>query len=72
MPAQNQQMPAPYQGHREQPNAVHAEYAKRPGASIGQPRAPQLPLDQHGRIAAQPRTEEDHLEIPAFLRRQSN
>jgi cell division protein FtsZ len=31
-------------------------------------------LDDHGRLAAQPRAthEEDHLEIPAFLRRQAN
>jgi cell division protein FtsZ len=66
------QVPAP-QGYRGQPNAVHAEYAKRPAAPIAQPRAPQLPLDQHGRMPSQPRSsEEDHLEIPAFLRRQSN
>jgi cell division protein FtsZ len=67
------QVPAPYQGQgRVQPNSIHAEYAKRPAAPIVQ-RPPQLPLDHHGRIAAQPRTaEEDHLEIPAFLRRQSN
>ena len=31
-------------------------------------------LDEHGRLTAQPRAaqEEDHLEIPAFLRRQAN
>ena len=37
------------------------------------PPAPQPSLDQHGRRAAQVRgVEEDHLEIPAFLRRQGN
>jgi cell division protein FtsZ len=55
---------------------VHAEFAKRPAAPIAAPsapRAPQLPLDQHGRVQAQTRpSEDDHLEIPAFLRRQSN
>jgi len=71
--APNLPMPVAYQSQRAQPNAIHAEYAKRPAAPVAQPRAPQLPLDQHGRIAAQPpRAEEDHLEIPAFLRRQSN
>ncbi|HYP57785.1 MAG TPA: cell division protein FtsZ, partial [Beijerinckia sp.] len=52
-----------------QPNNVHAEYGKR----VSAPRAAQQPLDQHGRPAYQPRqSEEDQLEIPAFLRRQSN
>jgi len=61
----------PPQAHRGQPNAVHAEYAKRPGAPV--PRAAQAPLDPHGRLTPQPRSaEEEHLEIPAFLRRQSN
>ncbi len=41
-------------------------------ASMYAPRRGQL--DDHGRVAAQPRVaqEEDHLEIPAFLRRQAN
>ncbi len=48
-----QSTPAPVQagmpqGHRGQPNAVHAEYAKRPGVQA--PRAPQMPLDPHGRV----------------------
>jgi cell division protein FtsZ len=61
------------QPHRGQPNAIHAEYAKRPAAPAPRAAQPQLPLDQHGRVAPQPRTaEEDHLEIPAFLRRQSS
>jgi cell division protein FtsZ len=53
------------------PNQVHAEYAKRPQAPS--PRAAQAPLDPHGRMAPQVRaSEEDQLEIPAFLRRQSS
>jgi cell division protein FtsZ len=52
-----------------QPNAVHAEYAKRPQQVARQ----QAPLDNHGRIAPVSRqSEDDQLEIPAFLRRQSN
>jgi cell division protein FtsZ len=57
-----------------QPNAVHAEYAKRPsGATTMRPTQQQQPLDMHGRV--QPTrvvSEEDQLEIPAFLRRQTN
>jgi cell division protein FtsZ len=64
---------APAQSHRGQPNAIHAEYAKRPAAPAPRAPQPQLPLDQHGRVAPQPRAaEDDHLEIPAFLRRQSS
>ncbi len=54
-----------------QPSATHAEYGKRPVA----PPAPggHAALDPHGRRAQQPRpAEDDHLEIPAFLRRQAN
>ena len=48
------------------PAPVHSDYAKRPA-----PR-PQG-VDQHGRAAPVPRSfEEDQLEIPAFLRRQSH
>jgi cell division protein FtsZ len=72
MAAPAPQAPAP-QTHRGQPNAIHAEYAKRPPAPAPRAPQPQLPLDQHGRVAPQPRSaEEDHLEIPAFLRRQSS
>jgi cell division protein FtsZ len=47
------------------PQSAHAEYARRPAAPAG--------LDPHGRRAPQQRVaEDDHLEIPAFLRRQSN
>jgi cell division protein FtsZ len=65
------QPPMP-QAQRGQPNAIHAEYAKRPVQPSARPA--QAPLDPHGRLAPQPpRTaEEDHLEIPAFLRRQSS
>ena len=53
--------PAPRQESRSEPVS---EYAKRP--------APQG-LDQHGRQApVHNRTEEDQLDIPAFLRRQAN
>jgi cell division protein FtsZ len=50
------------------PTPQHVEYAKRPIAP-----GPQSGFDLQGRRAAPPRqAEEDHLEIPAFLRRQSN
>jgi len=56
-----------------QPSPTHVEYAKRPSANALPAAAPQACLDQHGRRAAPPRSvEEDHLEIPAFLRRQAN
>jgi cell division protein FtsZ len=54
-----------------QPGAVHAEYAKRNATAPAQRPAPQ-PLDAHGRISQQRAAEEDQLEIPAFLRRQSS
>jgi len=61
-----------YAPQSPQPSPAHAEYAKRPAAG-GAPQAPQPSLDQHGRRAVQVRgVEEDHLEIPAFLRRQGN
>ena len=65
--------PRPQMAPPGQPSATHAEYGKRPAAP-----APVVPgghagLDPHGRRALQPRpSEEDHLEIPAFLRRQAN
>ncbi|CAH1664750.1 cell division protein FtsZ [Chelatococcus asaccharovorans] len=72
---QRQAPPAGYQQAPVQPSATHAEYGKRPN----QPQAPQgyRPaqgnLDQHGRAPQQARpTEDDQLEIPAFLRRQAN
>jgi cell division protein FtsZ len=61
-----------YAPQSPQPSPAHAEYAKRPSAG-GAPAAPHPSLDQHGRRAVQVRgVEEDHLEIPAFLRRQGN
>ena len=59
-----------YQTRTAAPSAAHAEYAKRPQA----PR-PAATLDQHGRdqhVRSPARAEEEQLEIPAFLRRQSN
>jgi cell division protein FtsZ len=69
-PAAPQARP-PAQQRPPAPNPVHAEYGKRPQPPAP-PRAPQSP-DQHARVAYQPRShEEDQLEIPAFLRRQSS
>ena len=68
-----QQRPAPQAPVQQHPPAaVHAEYGKRPqAAAIARP--PQAPLDQHGRIMPQQRQMDDEqLEIPAFLRRQSS
>ncbi len=64
--------PASQAPRRPEPNPAQAEYGKRP-----QLPAPARPMhaapDQHGRTlpAARP-YEDDQLEIPAFLRRQSN
>ncbi|MDP2355633.1 MAG: cell division protein FtsZ [Beijerinckiaceae bacterium] len=63
--------PQPAPAARPQPGPVHAEYARRPQAPV--PGARQQQLDLHGRIApGSQRPEEDHLDIPAFLRRQSS
>ncbi|WP_034995944.1 cell division protein FtsZ [Beijerinckia mobilis] len=60
----------PQQAHGQAPAPVHAEYAKRP-AQAPMPRAMQEP--PHGRVGYPPRShEEEQLEIPAFLRRQSS
>ncbi len=56
------------------PNAatVHADYG-RPQQRIGAPRPVQGQLDAQGRQPVRPPAmEDDHLEIPAFLRRQAN
>ncbi len=59
--------------------APHADYGKRPqqggrpaaqDSSLYRPR--QGDLDPHGRALPQPRSDDDTLEIPAFLRRQAN
>jgi cell division protein FtsZ len=55
-----------------QPNSVHAEYGKRSSAPAPV-RPVQQPHDAHGRMQpARGMSEEDQLEIPAFLRRQSS
>jgi cell division protein FtsZ len=59
-------MPQPAQP-QPAPSPAHAEYMRRPQPQVA--RAAQGQLDVHGRQQA-PRTEEDQLEIPAFLRRQ--
>jgi cell division protein FtsZ len=68
------QQPAQGQIYRQpQPNPVHAEYGKRPQHPPAPQRNPQPAADTHGRGAYQSRAiEEDQLEIPAFLRRQSS
>ena len=52
-------------------SALHAEYG-RPAPRPQPARPAQGQLDLHGRPAPRPAAEEDQLEIPAFLRRQSN
>lgn len=53
------------------PSAAHAEFMRRPAAApAGRPAQGQL--DPLGRATPSRGAEEDHLEIPAFLRRQSN
>jgi cell division protein FtsZ len=64
-------LPAPAPQRLAQP-ALHAEYG-RPQPRVAPPRPAQGSLDPHGRMAARPAAlEEDQLEIPAFLRRQSS
>ncbi|MEN5081160.1 cell division protein FtsZ [Bosea sp. TWI1241] len=59
--------PAPAQA----PSAAHAEFMRRqPQAPVSRPAQGQL--DPHGRAAPARLQEDDHLEIPAFLRRQSS
>ena len=66
--------PAQGQIHPQQPpGPVHAEYGKRAQHPPAPQRAPQPAGNAHGRGAYQTRAiEEDQLEIPAFLRRQSS
>jgi cell division protein FtsZ len=65
-------LPAPAPQQRPSQTALHAEYG-RPQPRVAAPRPPQGSLDQHGRVGPRPAAlEEDQLEIPAFLRRQSN
>ncbi|MCZ8313443.1 cell division protein FtsZ [Phreatobacter sp.] len=56
-----------------QPARPVAQAPRMPAAPAPQMRREPAGLDIHGRPAAQqPRAEEDHLDIPAFLRRQAN
>jgi cell division protein FtsZ len=57
---------------RQAPASAAQDYA-RPQPRPAPPRPAQGNLDPQGRVAARPAPlEDDHLEIPAFLRRQSN
>ncbi|MBY0611468.1 MAG: cell division protein FtsZ [Beijerinckiaceae bacterium] len=56
-----------------QPSAAHSEYARRPAAPTQNYRPAQGQLDPQGRQQPASRSiEDEQLEIPAFLRRQSN
>ncbi|RDJ27092.1 cell division protein FtsZ [Bosea caraganae] len=68
-PAPAPRQAPPVQAAPQAPSPAHAEYMRRP---VQQPaaRPAQGQLDPHGR-AAPARSEEDQLEIPAFLRRQA-
>ncbi len=68
-PAPVRQAPQP-PAMPQAPSAAHAEYMRRPAAPAARPAQGQL--DPHGRAAPNRTSEEDHLEIPAFLRRQAN
>ena len=63
------QQAQPTNSGRPAPNAIHAEYSKRPQHPAP---ARQQPLDPQGRMIAARASEDDQLEIPAFLRRQSS
>jgi cell division protein FtsZ len=68
-PAPRQEMAPPMAPRPAAPSQVHAEYAKRPAAPTQRPVQP----EPQSRITPQVRnSEEDQLEIPAFLRRQAN
>ncbi|MCO5091911.1 cell division protein FtsZ [Bosea sp. (in: a-proteobacteria)] len=72
LPVRQAQAPAaPPLPQAPAPSAAHAEYMRRP---VQQPasRPAQGGLDPHGRAQPARPSEEDHLEIPAFLRRQAN
>jgi cell division protein FtsZ len=61
----------PQAPHPAAHQAPHMDYARRPQAQL--PQAPrQQQLDLHGRAVPARSIEDDHLEIPAFLRRQSS
>jgi len=65
-------LPSPVAPRVAPPAQTHADYG-RPQPRTLAPRAAQGALDPHGRVGAKPAAiEEDQLEIPAFLRRQSS
>ncbi|KAA5602310.1 cell division protein FtsZ [Blastochloris sulfoviridis] len=64
------EVPRPPRPQPQPSPEILSEYGKRPAAPAPRP-APQG-LDQHGRQAPLPAAEDDHLDIPAFLRRQAN
>jgi cell division protein FtsZ len=66
MAGRDTRTPPPAPARIAQPNSVHAEYGKRAAQA---PR--QQSLDAQGRVVTRS-MEEDQLEIPAFLRRQSS
>ena len=67
--APRQAASAPMAPRSAAPSPVHAEYAKRPVAPV----QPQAAVEPQPRMAPPVRnSEEDQLEIPAFLRRQAN
>jgi cell division protein FtsZ len=73
-PRERQPRPQAQEAYRQQqPNSLHAEYGKRTQhPSAPQQRAPQPTAEAQTRAAYPSRAyEEDQLEIPAFLRRQS-
>jgi cell division protein FtsZ len=69
-PAPVRQIPQAPMPQAAAPSAAHAEYMRRPAQPVSRPAQGQL--DQHGRAAPTRNSEEDQLEIPAFLRRQAN
>jgi cell division protein FtsZ len=66
------QAPAPAPRPQLPPSQTHADYGRRPQAPIAPAPSRQQQLDLHGRAAPARSIEDDHLEIPAFLRRQSS
>lgn len=70
-PAPMSRQAPPVQAAPSAPSAAHAEYMRRPVQQPAQ-RPAQGQLDPHGRTAPSRSSEEDQLEIPAFLRRQAN
>ncbi len=71
-PAMSAMSPMPPMPTRKPPRPIPPEYGGEPVSEYGRRPAPQG-LDSHGRPAPMPsQGSEDHLDIPAFLRRQAN